>query len=130
MNKTIPIKPMRPITPAVSPGAGAPNAELGSCASSEPFALRVLGDSMAPEFPHGVIIIVDPTGLVTHGAYVVAKVDEEHLFRQVNIDADGQWTLVALQEDQRPIPIAGPQNVVGVVVQRAGSRRSQHKRYD
>lgn len=98
------------------------------CASSEPFALRVLGDSMAPEFEHGVIIIVDPAGVATQGAYVVAKHEDEHLFRQLVIN-DGQWMLVALQKDQRPIPISGPEAIVGVVTQRAGRRRSQHKHY-
>ena len=34
------------------------------CASSEPFALRVLGDSMEPEFKDGCVIIIDPDGVV------------------------------------------------------------------
>ena len=41
------------------------------CAASEPFALRVLGDSMLPEFAEGAIIIIDPAGaireLLCHG---------------------------------------------------------------
>ena len=32
----------------------------GSCSSLEPYALRVLGDSMEPEFADGCVIIVDP----------------------------------------------------------------------
>jgi DNA polymerase V len=105
-----------------------PVSEIGGCASSEPFALRVLGDSMAPEFEHGMIIIVDPGGVVADGAFVVARHEEEHLFRQLVI-RDGEWWLMALQADQRPIPIPGPQAIVGVVTQRAGRRRSQHKHY-
>ena len=105
-----------------------PVPEIGGCATSEPFALRVLGDSMAPEFEHGVIIIVDPGGVATDGAFVVARHEEEHLFRQLVI-RDGEWWLMALQEDQRPISIPGPQAIVGVVTQRAGRRRSQHKHY-
>ncbi len=34
----------------------------GHCGASEPFALRVMGDDMAPEFRDGHIIIVDPGG--------------------------------------------------------------------
>ncbi|HSM26943.1 MAG TPA: S24 family peptidase [Thioalkalivibrio sp.] len=102
--------------------------ESSGCAASEPFALRVLGDSMAPEFEHGVIIIVDPSGTGEDGSYVVAQVDGEYLFRQLKIE-DGRHFLVALQDDQRPLEISGRQAIVGVVTQRAGTRRSQHKHY-
>jgi phage repressor protein C with HTH and peptisase S24 domain len=44
----------------------------GGCAASEPFALRVLGDSMLPEFAEGVIIIIDPAGTIRDGCYVMA----------------------------------------------------------
>jgi phage repressor protein C with HTH and peptisase S24 domain len=36
--------------------------DLSNCSSSEPFALRVVGDDMAPEFVDGHVIIVDPGG--------------------------------------------------------------------
>jgi DNA polymerase V len=101
---------------------------MGGCSSSEPFALQVLGDSMAPEFEHGVIIIVDPSGVVESGSYVVAQMDDEYLFRQLLIE-DGAYYLVALKEDHRRLEIPGPQAIVGVVTQRAGRRRSQHKHY-
>ena len=54
----------------------------GGCASDEPFALRVLGDSMEPEFKDGCIIIIDPSANVEHGKYVMAEVDGEYIFRQ------------------------------------------------
>ena len=102
---------------------------MGGCSSSEPFALRVLGDSMAPEFEHGVIIIVDPSAQAENGSYVVARMeDDDHLFRQLRIE-EGRYYLVALQEDHRRLEIPGPEAIVGVVVQRAGRRRSQHKHY-
>jgi DNA polymerase V len=100
----------------------------GGCSSSEPFALRVLGDSMAPEFEHGVIIIVDPSAVVEDGSYVVAKHEDEYLFRQLRIE-QGRHYLVALQEDHRRLEIPGLGAIVGVVVQRAGRRRSQRKHY-
>ena len=40
--KTIPIIP--------APQANQVHAEITSCAEAEPYALRVIGDSMAPEF--------------------------------------------------------------------------------
>ena len=43
----------RPVLP-ILPAAGA---ESGDCAGSEPFALMVLGDAMAPEFVEGEIIV-------------------------------------------------------------------------
>ena len=39
----------------------------------EPFALRVVGNSMSPEFKDGCIIIIDPEGLMNDGAYVLAR---------------------------------------------------------
>ena len=103
--------------------------DMGSgCSASEPFALRVLGDSMAPEFKHGVIILVDPSAVVDDGSYVVARHEEEYLFRQLRIE-EGRHYLVALQEDHRRLEIQGIQDIVGVVVQRAGRRRSERKHY-
>mgnify|MGYP000585581862 CR=1 FL=1 len=49
------------------------------CAESQPFALRVLGDSMLPEFPEGAVIIIDPAGAVYDGCYVMAEVDNEYI---------------------------------------------------
>jgi DNA polymerase V len=102
--------------------------ESSGCASSEPFALRVLGDSMAPEFEHGMIIIVDPSGSAESGSYVVAQHEGEYLFRQLLIE-DGAYYLVALKDDHRRLEIPGRQAIIGVVTQRAGTRRSQHKHY-
>ncbi len=50
--------------------------DLSNCTASEPFALRVIGDDMAPEF------------------------------------------------------VDGFDDIVGVISQRSGKRRSEHKRYD
>ena len=99
------------------------------CAASEPYALRVLGDSMAPEFEEGMIIIVDPTGLATDGAYVVAEHDGEYIFRQLAIDG-GRYLLRPLNPEYDALEIASLRAVVGVVTQRAGTRRKYHKHYD
>ena len=39
------------------------NPDLANCSASEPFALRVIGNDMSPEFEDGHVIIVDPGGL-------------------------------------------------------------------
>ncbi|MDD3519179.1 MAG: S24 family peptidase [Chromatiales bacterium] len=104
------------------------NGQIGGCASAEPFALQVLGDSMVPEFEHGSIIIIDPTGLVESGCFVLAMHDSEYIFRQLIIQ-DGRHYLVALNDAYPRIEIEGVGAVAGVVVQRAGTRRSQHKHY-
>jgi len=103
-------------------------ATIGGCAGSEPFALQVLGDSMAPEFEHGCIIIVDPGGVVEDGCYVVAEHAGEYIFRQLCIEA-GRWRLVALQEGHETVEIPGPEAIKGVVVQKAGRRRRDRKHY-
>lgn len=104
--------------------------ELGSCSEAEPFALQVTDDSMEPEFAKGCIIIIDPTGIVRDGAYVFA-VDEndEYIFRQLRI-VDGRYILTALNESYPHIEISGMERIEGVITQRAGKRRSYHKRYD
>lgn len=100
------------------------------CSASEPFALRVIGDDMAPEFRDGQIVIVDPGGLIRSGCFVVASTPDGIMLRQLIADGD-RWRLQALAEDIEPVSItADPANIVGVVSQRAGKRRREHKRYD
>jgi SOS-response transcriptional repressor LexA len=106
------------------------SSDLGNCSASEPFALRVIGDDMAPEFRDGHIIVVDPGGRVVSGCYVVAQVAGAMVFRQLIIDGDN-WLLRALDTGVDDIPLPnGLDDIVGVISQRAGKRRSEHKRYD
>ncbi|MHB8258362.1 MAG: LexA family protein [Acidiferrobacterales bacterium] len=101
----------------------------GSCSELEPFALRVLGDSMAPEFWDGCIVIIDPGSPARDGAYVIVEYEGEHIFRQLRIES-GRHYLKPLNESYPPVELAGPYTVRGVVIQRAGRRRSEHKHYD
>ena len=55
-----------------------------SC-GAEPFALRVIGDTMAPEFKDGCIIIVDPEGVVSDGCFVLAQHGDEYLLHGVGL---------------------------------------------
>jgi DNA polymerase V len=106
------------------------SSDLSNCSASEPFALRVIGDEMAPEFLDGHIIIVDPGGRVTSGCYVIARLGAEMIFRQLQID-DDRWLLHALGPAIDEIPLVNElADIVGVISQRSGKRRSEHKRYD
>ena len=129
------------------PGGVGTAAPPTTCIEAEPFALRVIDDSMAPEFAPGCIVVIDPTGLATDGAFVLAEIDGEYIFRQLR-RTEGGDRLVALNDDYPAIPLPGtsaiahggaagrprrrspPASVRGVVVQRAGARRRYHKRYD
>ena len=104
--------------------------DLSTCSSNEPFALRVIGDDMAPEFVDGHIIVVDPGGLVKSGCFVVARLGEQVVFRQLFVEA-GRYRLRALDSGIPEVELEqGAAAIVGVVSQRAGRRRREHKRYD
>jgi SOS-response transcriptional repressor LexA len=102
--------------------------EPGGCSASEPFALRVLGDSMEPEFTDGSVIVIDPDGVVRDGAFVFADVHGEYIFRQLRI-RDSQLLLRPLNRGYPTLELDGLNAIKGVVVQRAARRRSGHKHY-
>ncbi|GMQ90319.1 MAG: hypothetical protein BMS9Abin10_0685 [Gammaproteobacteria bacterium] len=101
---------------------------MSGCAGGEPFALRVLGNSMIPEFEHGTVIIVEPAGVLESGCYVVAQHDNEYLFRQLIID-DHRWLLKPLNRQYPTIEITGLKDIKGRVVQKAGRNRKERKHY-
>lgn len=100
----------------------------GGCANSEPFALRVLGDSMEPEFNDGCVVIIDSAAAVESGSYVLAMVNGEYIFRQLVIE-NQKYMLKALKEGYSEIQVSGIDAIRGVIVQRAGIRRKDHKHY-
>lgn len=95
------------------------------CSGGESFALRVLGDSMAPEFVEGEIIIVEPDGALRDGSFVLAQHGGEWIFRQLRAAPGGGWLLHALAPAWPDLPIDGLEAVRGVVIQKAvpGRRR-------
>jgi SOS-response transcriptional repressor LexA len=99
------------------------------CAESEPYALRVLGDSMLPEFEEGAVIVIDPAGAIKDGSYVIAVHNDEYIFRQLRIQ-DQRYYLQPLNDLYDTVEISGPEDIKGVVSQKAGRRRKEHKRYD
>ncbi len=104
--------------------------DLNHCSASESFALRVIGDDMAPEFSDGQVIIVDPGGRVTPGCFVVARLGDAMIFRQLQITGQ-RYRLTALASGIADIELEnGVADIVGVISQRAGRRRREHKRYD
>jgi len=98
-----------------------------SC-GAEPFALRVIGDIMAPEFKDGCIIIIDPEGLVSDGCFVLAQHGDEYIFRQLEF-GEGRYYLKALQDGYDTIELASLETIAGVIVQQAGRRRADRKHY-
>jgi DNA polymerase V len=95
---------------------------------NEPFALRVLGDSMAPEFIEGHIIIIEPDGVIENGSYVFAVYEEEYIFRQLFIE-NQRYFLKPLNAQYPTLEISSLDAVKGVITQRAGTRRKEHKHY-
>ena len=98
------------------------------CSTAEPFALRATDKSMEPEFDEGAIIIIDPAGLVEDKSYVLATYEGEYIFRQLWIE-EGKYTLHALEDGHPVLDIPGISAISGVIVQRAGIKRSYHKHY-
>jgi SOS-response transcriptional repressor LexA len=109
-------------------GAGGDGA---ACSGHESFALRVLGDDMAPEFKNGEIIIVEPGGEPADGRFVLAQHEGEWLFRQLRREAGG-WVLRALNPACRVHPelrLADLTGVRGVVIQKAVPGRRKLSRF-
>lgn len=100
----------------------------GGCAASEPFALRVLGDSMLPEFAEGAIIIIDPAGAIRDGCYVMAEYKNEYIFRQLRMVGDKLY-LQPLNDLYDTVEISSQQMIQGVISQQAGRRRKDRKFY-
>lgn len=114
--RTIPILPQ---------GEGA---AAGDCSAAESFALRVIGDSMAPEFLDGDIVIIEPEGLAREGSYVLVQWPGlgwvlRQLGRQMRPEGGADWMLQVLDGSEPVLVIPGPQVVRGVVIQR--SRRGR-----
>ncbi len=105
------------------------DAELEACASAEPFALMVLGDSMQPEFLEGEVILIEPEGLATDGSFVLARLAGEWIFRQLARYGAG-WRLQALNPAYPAADIPDLDAVKGVIIQKSKpGRRRAGKRY-
>jgi phage repressor protein C with HTH and peptisase S24 domain len=100
-----------------------------NCSTLEPYALRVLGDSMEPEFADGCVIIIDPGHAPRDGSYVVVEFAGDVFFRQLVFDGERRF-LKPLNPKYGGFELTPPYVIRGGVVQRAGRRRAQRKHYD
>ena len=102
---------------------------MDNCSPLEPYALRVLGDSMEPEFTDGCIVIIDPGHVPHDGSYVVVDYAGDLFFRQLVFDGDRRF-LKPLNPKYGSFELIPPYTIRGGVVQRSGPRRSERKHYD
>ncbi len=93
--------------------------------TTEPYALRVLGESMVPEFEDGAVIIVDPAAPCESGAYAIVEYDDDVVFRQYVVH-DGRKFLRPLNDDYPTVELRKPFRIRGVVIQKYYRRRRKH----
>ena len=98
------------------------------CSVLEPYALRVLGDSMEPEFADGCVVIVDPGHVPRDGAYVSVEFAGDVFFRQLVFEGERRF-LKPLNTKYGSFELTPPYTIRGGVVQRAGRRCAQRKHY-
>jgi DNA polymerase V len=113
---------------AAVPMPKTPEEEIHGCAELEPCALRIVGDSMAPEFLDGHVIVLDPGLPATHGAFVVLEHEGETHFGQFHIEA-GRKLLKPLNNAYPILELTSKDRILGVVTQRCGARRRDSKWY-
>jgi len=85
--------------------------------SRHSFCLKVVGDSMFPEYREGEYILVDPEVTPTHNCDVVARTPENtYTFKRLQITPEGTF-LLALNPDhpERKIRIPEGTHICGVV---------------
>lgn len=80
------------------------------------FALRIVGDSMAPKVPDGAVVIFDPERDYRHGSLVLAKRtgDQQATFKQLWYDGstpylkplNDRFPILDLPQDSRIIAVA------------------------
>ena len=100
-----------------------------SCSVLEPYALRVLGDSMEPEFTDGCVVIVDPGYAPRDGSYVIVEFAGDVFFRQLVFDGERRF-LKPLNPKYGSFELTPPYTIRGGVVQQVGRWRSQRKHYE
>lgn len=84
--------------------------------SDEAFSLRVEGDSMEPEFPHGCVVFVEPRSEALNGDFVVVTLDDTHraTFKELVVDGPSRY-LKPLNPRYPILPLTPQARVCGVV---------------
>jgi SOS-response transcriptional repressor LexA len=94
--------------------------------SSNTFCLRIIGDSMFPEYREGELILVDPSLEAQHGDDVVVRIpDGKTTFKRLQVTPDGVH-LLAMNKDfpNRIIEVPPDTHICGVVIASWTSRRN------
>lgn len=113
--------------PVVSATAQQDDITDSNCSGNEMVALMVLGDSMAPEFIEGEILVIEMGVPAMEDFFVIAEVaKEDFIFRQIKRNDRGGWLLHALNPAYPDVEISGLDIVKGVVIhkKKPGSRKS------
>ncbi len=95
------------------PGDGEDWIDVTCPVNRHTFALRIVGDSMDPDFPEGMIIVVEPEMQAEPGDYVVAKNGDDATFKQLIRDG-ADWYLRPVNP-RYPIKPLGSSRIIGVV---------------
>lgn len=98
------------------------------CEDKEPFALQVIGESMAPEFNDGAVIIVDPAYPPVNGAYVLVLYKKEYHFRQW-VRREEKDYLVPLNPQFHSLELEGHYQILGVISQQNHNRTTYQYDY-
>jgi DNA polymerase V len=101
---------------------------MSGCAGSDPYALRVLGDSMAPEFTDGEVIVIEPGSSCEAGSYVIALFEDEYVFRMLSIN-DNQLYLRPLNDVYSTIKIDDKSQIKGRIISKSSGKGRQIKSY-
>ncbi len=101
---------------------------MSGCANNEPYALRVLGDSMEPEFGQGDVIVIEPETNHEDGSYVIAVHQDEYIFRQLVLIND-QWHLKPLNDHYPTVKINENDSVKGRIISKSSGKGRQIKTY-
>lgn len=113
-----------PVASAAAPQDGMSSS---NCSGNEIVALMVLGDSMAPEFVEGEILVIEMGAPAMEDFFVIAEVaQEDFIFRQIKPCDRGGWLLHALNPAYPDIEIQGLDVIRGVIThkKKPGSRKS------
>lgn len=111
-----------------SPSPSGTPADDSGCSGGEAFALRVIGESMAPEFKEGEIILIEPDGALHDGCYVLAMAEGEYTFRQL-LQRGTEWWLHPLNPAWPDQPLPDLSAVHGRVIQAAVPGRRKLTRH-
>lgn len=101
---------------------------MNACTNNEPYALRVLGNSMEPEFTQGEVIVIEPDTSRVDGAYVIAFHENEYVFRQLLL-LDNKWYLRPLNDGFPTVQISDPDSIKGRIISKSSGKGRQIKTY-